>query len=49
VKNVATSLALFELVWQDLLGWSDAHADIRIVFVFANVAFFRRVSHDLLQ
>jgi hypothetical protein len=40
----ATSFALFELVWQDLLGWSDAHTDIRIVFVFTNVVFLG-VSH----
>jgi hypothetical protein len=40
----ATSFALFEWVWWDLFGRSDAHKDTRIVFIFANVAFLG-ISH----
>ncbi len=40
----ATSFALFECVWQDLSGETDTHSDIKIVFIFAQVAFLG-VSH----
>ncbi len=34
-------MALFWIVWRELFGQTDAHTDIKIVFICAQVGFLR--------